>query len=207
MHNTRRNALKAGIVASVVSDVNGSRLVMRGSNSGQANGFKVEVSDADGNNTDSSGLSSLAYDPTTGAYLSDAGNPATEIGNGKVAATGFDGSAMLQGAGDGIGAVQDLITALTGGLADDVRAAIDGLDDAVDQLSEARTTIGGEMKRADDALEIHAAMRAQLGQLESDLTNVDSIAAYTRLYEVQTAFEAALSVTASSRNQTLFARM
>lgn len=60
------NALKAGIVASVVSDVNGSRLVMRGSNSGQANGFKVEVSDADGNNTDNSGLSSLAYDPTTG---------------------------------------------------------------------------------------------------------------------------------------------
>ncbi|MCZ8234530.1 MAG: flagellar filament capping protein FliD [Inhella sp.] len=60
------NALKAGIVASVVSDVNGSRLVMRGSNSGQANGFKVEVSDADGNNTDGSGLSSLAYDPTAG---------------------------------------------------------------------------------------------------------------------------------------------
>lgn len=148
-----------------------------------------------------------AYDPATGAYLGDTGNPGTEIGNGKVAATGFDGSAMLQGAGDVIVAVQDLITALTGGLADDVRAAIDGLDDAVDQLSEARTTIGGEMKRADDALEIHAAMRAQLGQLESDLTNVDSIAAYTRLYEVQTAFEAALSVTASSRNQTLFARM
>ncbi len=60
------NALKAGVVASVVSDVNGSRLVMRGTESGQANGFKVEVADADGNNTDGSGLSRLAYDPTLG---------------------------------------------------------------------------------------------------------------------------------------------
>ena len=148
-----------------------------------------------------------AYDPVTGAYLGDTGNPATEIGNDKVAATGFDGSTLLQGGGDVVVAIQDLITALNGGLANDVRAAIDGLDDAVAQLGEARTTIGGEMKRADDALEIHAAMRAQLGQLESDLTNVDSIESYTRLFEVQTAFEAALSVTAATRGQTLFARM
>lgn len=59
------NVLKAGVVASVVTDVNGSRLVMRGSESGQANGFKVEVADDDGTNTNASGLSALAYDPTT----------------------------------------------------------------------------------------------------------------------------------------------
>jgi flagellar hook-associated protein 2 len=59
------NALKSGIVASVVSDVNGSRLVMRGAESGQANGFRVSVADNDGTNTNASGLSSLAFDPTT----------------------------------------------------------------------------------------------------------------------------------------------
>jgi flagellin-like hook-associated protein FlgL len=77
----------------------------------------------------------------------------------------------------------------------------------VDQLSQARTTIGGQMTRSDDSLEINEGLRVHLGQLESDLTNADSIQAYTRLFEVQTAFEAALAVTASSRGQTLFNRM
>lgn len=58
------NILKAGVVASVVTDVNGSRLVMRGAESGQANGFKVEVADNDGSNTNATGLSALAFDPT-----------------------------------------------------------------------------------------------------------------------------------------------
>lgn len=58
------NAMKAGIVASVVSDVNGSRLVMRAVDTGAANAFRVSVADDDGNNADASGLSMLAYDPT-----------------------------------------------------------------------------------------------------------------------------------------------
>ncbi|MFN4115120.1 MAG: flagellar filament capping protein FliD [Inhella sp.] len=58
------NAMKAGVVASVVSDVNGSRLVMRAADTGAANAFRVSVSDDDGNNADGSGLSMLAYDPT-----------------------------------------------------------------------------------------------------------------------------------------------
>lgn len=60
------NAMKAGIVANVVTDVNGSRLVMRGVDPGAANAFQVTVSDDDGVNTDDSGLSRLAYDPTAG---------------------------------------------------------------------------------------------------------------------------------------------
>ncbi len=58
------NAMKSGVVASVVSDVNGSRLVMRAIETGAANAFRVTVSDDDGNNTDSSGLSMLAFDPS-----------------------------------------------------------------------------------------------------------------------------------------------
>lgn len=58
------NAMKSGIVASVVSDVNGSRLVMRAVDSGAANAFRVSVADDDGNASDASGLSMLAYDPT-----------------------------------------------------------------------------------------------------------------------------------------------
>jgi len=60
------NAMKAGIVANVVTDVNGSRLVMRAVDSGAANAFRVTVADDDGNPVDNSGLSRLAYDPTQG---------------------------------------------------------------------------------------------------------------------------------------------
>jgi len=60
------NAAKAGVVASVVTDASGSRLVMRSSETGQTNAFRISVGDADGSNGDDSGLSALAYDPTVG---------------------------------------------------------------------------------------------------------------------------------------------
>jgi len=53
------NAAKAGVVASVVSDTNGSRLVMRAADSGAENSFRVSV------NGDA-GLAALAYDPSAG---------------------------------------------------------------------------------------------------------------------------------------------
>jgi len=60
------NGAGAGVVASVVTDSSGSRLVMRSAATGEANGFRITASDADGNNNDAAGLSALAYDPTSG---------------------------------------------------------------------------------------------------------------------------------------------
>ncbi|SEL45791.1 flagellar hook-associated protein 2 [Roseateles sp. YR242] len=58
------NASGAGVLASVVTDATGSRLVIRSQDTGEANGFRVTTADADGTNGDASGLSALAYDPT-----------------------------------------------------------------------------------------------------------------------------------------------
>lgn len=60
------NAAKAGVTASVVTDSKGARLVLRSQTTGEANGFRVTVSDADGGDGDTSGLSALAYDPSAG---------------------------------------------------------------------------------------------------------------------------------------------
>lgn len=60
------NAAKAGVVASVVTDATGSRLVISSTETGTANGFKISVNDADGDSGDASGLSTLAYDPVLG---------------------------------------------------------------------------------------------------------------------------------------------
>ena len=60
------NSSNAGITATVLTDASGSRLVFRSSTTGAANGFKLTVTDTDGNNVDTSGLSALAFDPSVG---------------------------------------------------------------------------------------------------------------------------------------------
>lgn len=59
------NAAGAGVTASIVTDASGSRLTLTSRSSGESNGFRVTVGDADGNGGDASGLSQLAYDPST----------------------------------------------------------------------------------------------------------------------------------------------
>jgi flagellar hook-associated protein 2 len=60
------NAANAGITAMVLNDASGARLVFRSTATGAVNGFKLTVTDTDGNNVDTSGLSALAYDPSVG---------------------------------------------------------------------------------------------------------------------------------------------
>ena len=61
------NAADAGVSATIVTDATGSRLALQSSNGGADNGFRIGVSDSDGNNTDAAGLSRLAFDPPAGA--------------------------------------------------------------------------------------------------------------------------------------------
>ncbi len=60
------NASGAGVIASVLTDSTGARLVLRSSLSGASNAFRVTVADSDGNDSDGVGLSALAYDPSVG---------------------------------------------------------------------------------------------------------------------------------------------
>ena len=60
------NASGAGVIASVLTDASGSRLVLRSSSPGASNGFRVSVADGDGNSGDGLGLSALAFDPSAG---------------------------------------------------------------------------------------------------------------------------------------------
>ncbi|ANH68569.1 flagellar filament capping protein FliD [Mitsuaria sp. 7] len=59
------NGAGAGVLASVVTDANGQRLVIRSKDTGEANGFRITTADDDGNGADANGLSALAYDPTS----------------------------------------------------------------------------------------------------------------------------------------------
>lgn len=60
------NGAKAGVTASIVNDASGARLVMNGTDTGAANGFRVTAADDDGTPNDANGLSALAYNPAAG---------------------------------------------------------------------------------------------------------------------------------------------
>lgn len=57
------NAANGGVTATIVNDGTANRLVITSKETGEVNGLKITVDDDDGNPTDSSGLSKLAYDP------------------------------------------------------------------------------------------------------------------------------------------------
>jgi flagellar hook-associated protein 2 len=60
------NAAGIGVTATIVNDgsSSGNHLVFTSTATGTSNSMQITVADSDGNNTDSSGLSQLAYDPT-----------------------------------------------------------------------------------------------------------------------------------------------
>ncbi len=61
------NAAGAGVTASVMNSTEGTRLALSARNSGANNGFRITANDADGNGSDTAGLSRFAYDPASGA--------------------------------------------------------------------------------------------------------------------------------------------
>jgi flagellar hook-associated protein 2 len=85
------NNAGAGVVATVITDSTGERLALRSSATGEAAGFRVQVTDTgDSNNTDANGLSRLAFDPQNGAVSMGAIDGSTTL-------LGRDAKATLNG--------------------------------------------------------------------------------------------------------------
>jgi len=147
-----------------------------------------------------------AYD-SLGAYLGDVGDPAVEVARGVSAATSFDGSALLQGTTDVFAAVSSLVTALNTGNAANVAATITTLEDSVAQIGSAFVTVGYEANKADDAISLAQTLKLALTEQVSDIEDADQVESYTRLAQLQTAYQASLQVTAAARQDNLFSRL
>jgi flagellar hook-associated protein 2 len=63
------NAANTGVTATIVNDGTGNRLVVGSKDSGASNALRIAVADSDGNHTDTSGLSRLVYDASTGGTI------------------------------------------------------------------------------------------------------------------------------------------
>lgn len=66
------NGSKAGVTATVLTDASGQRLMLRSKTTGESAGYQLGVTDADGSNTDSSGLSRLLSGSTEYAQNANA---------------------------------------------------------------------------------------------------------------------------------------
>lgn len=62
------NDANAGVTATILRDASGDRLSLRSKDSGEAAGFRLQVTDSDTVNNDNAGLSRLAFDPASGAF-------------------------------------------------------------------------------------------------------------------------------------------
>jgi flagellar hook-associated protein 2 len=102
---TAINASGAGVVASVQQDSNGYHLAISSSKTGALNNFQILVNDSDGNNTDLSGLSQLAYDPTAG---SGQGQNLNVVQAGQNAAYSVNGVGTSNSSNDGVSLASDV---------------------------------------------------------------------------------------------------
>lgn len=167
------NAAGAGVTASVVQNGNDFHLSVVSFSTGAANGFALTVTDDDGNNTDTGGLSQIAFDPTAGA---GAGRNLTETVAARDAAFTINGIASTSAENSGItispGVTVNLLQsggstitiskdpAALASSAQDFVAAFNDLNGIIDDLTGA----GGALKDDQLAAQLIAALKTPLSE-------------------------------------------
>jgi flagellar hook-associated protein 2 len=149
------NAANGGVTASILNDGTGNRLVISAKNSGTVNSLRIGVSDGDGNATDTTGLSALAYDPTATA---GAGQNMTQVVAAKDAQFMLDGISITKSSN----VVTDVLTGTTLTLSKTNAGAPTTLNIAQD-TSGVKTAVDAFIKGYND-------LNTEIGQL----TNYDA---------------------------------
>jgi flagellar hook-associated protein 2 len=185
------NASGSGVVASVLTDASGARLVLRSASPGASNAFRVTTNDADGNNADGLGLSALAFDPSAGiltmAQALAASNAAATLNNLPISSE----SNTLTDVLDGMTLTLNRVTAgpvLLSAAQDTpaLRKSIDAFVAAYNELNKLmadQTRLGSKDQ---NATSLHGdsaavAIRSQMRQLLGTTSSASS--AYARLSE------------------------
>lgn len=169
------NSAGAGVTASIVTDSSGSRLSLRSNTSGAENGFRVSVTDADGQADDGAGLSRFAYDPessSSGMALKQSASNAKATVNGiAVESTTNDLSTVIDGLTLHLNKLttSDATVAVTSDTAS-IKTAIQSFADAYNALA---SNIAGATKY-DATTKVGGALQGDsaVGSLQQQLRNV-----------------------------------
>lgn len=100
------NASNSTVSASIVNNGTSNQLVITSKDTGEVNSLKISVADSDGNNTDTAGLSQLAYDP---AASTGTGKNLTQMQAAKNALLDIDGIAIVKASNS----ISDAISGVT----------------------------------------------------------------------------------------------
>ena len=186
------NAAGAGVTASVLSDATGARLVLRSTATGATNGFRIGVTDSDGNNTDAAGLSALAFDPSVGVTTMPqalaAANAAATLNNLPISSESNTLSNVLDGMSLTLMKVTSAPVQVTAAQDNtSMRKALDTFVSAYNDLNklladqtkyDAATKAAGGLQGDSAAVGIRAQMRAMIGTTSTAST------LFTRLSEI-----------------------
>lgn len=142
-----------GVTASIVTDDDGAHLVLSSDDTGLENALKVTVSDIDGQNTDDSGLSSLAFEKGVVEHRTPISNAADSVVN-------IDGFTITSASNTITGAVSGLTinAKALGSSTIDVTRDDETIKESVQSFADAYNSLKEEIK----------SQRA--GQLEADST-------------------------------------
>lgn len=142
-----------GVTASIVTDDDGAHLVLSSDDTGLENALKVTVSDSDGQNTDDSGLSSLAFEQGVVEHR-------TPISNAADSVVKIDGFTVTSASNTISGAVSGLTinAKALGSSTIDVTRDDEKIKESVQSFADAYNSLREEIKSQ------------RTGQLEADST-------------------------------------
>ncbi len=186
------NSLGAGVSASLVNDANGTRLALRSTATGAANGFRIGVADDDGDLADSAGLSRIGFDPPggiTGMGLSKGAADAVASVNG-IAVTST--SNELVGVVDGLTLRlrAESATAVDVDVSPDRAAITEAITGLASAYSDLAKTIGEQTKydassKVGGPLQGDSAVGGVLARLRSVINNSSGAStAFARLSDI-----------------------
>jgi len=138
-----------------------------------------------------------------GTYSGSTDEPEARVAEDRYVRTAFDGSAVFDGDADVFAAINDLATALE---ADDTTAigtALTDVDSASRAIVNVRGDIGLETLAAEDAGELAESLGVVYNERLSVLVTADPVETYTRMNELQSAYEATLQVIGSASSKSL----
>jgi flagellar hook-associated protein 2 len=166
------NGASAGVTASVVTDNLGSRLVLSSTNTGTANAFKMTVADADGTNTDTTGLSQIAFDPTA---VAGAGKNLTQTQAAADAQYSINGLALTSSTNS-------------------ITTAINGLTLNLTQAPPANSTLQAQITVGTDSTAVSSSVNNFVQAYNSLVSLENSLTGYNASTKTASALTGALSM-------------
>ncbi len=131
-----------------------------------------------------------------GTYQGDNGSIMSVIGDNLAIKINMNGNALFKTGTDVFDVINDLKTALSNNDAGGISDQLTRLDDAINQISNNRGTVGAKLKQLDNTDQYWDDFKLRIQKMLSETEDVDITKAMTDLVQKQTAYQTSLQTAA-----------